>query len=79
MMINPSINPNYAAIKTTKLAAPQAAAKEAAGQALPSDAADVNFNAPALSKAEALFAASAVEASELKGTLDPTSPAKSSS
>lgn len=73
MTINPSINPNYAAIKSPKLAAPQAAPKQAASQSLPSDAAEINFSA-GLTKTEALYAASAVEASELKGTLDPHEP-----
>jgi subtilisin family serine protease len=72
MTIQPSTPQNFHLLKSAKFAAPQAPSNEASS--LPSDAADINFNAPKLTKAESLYAASAIEASELKGTLDPHEP-----
>ncbi len=69
MTIQPNIPQNINFLKSAKFAAPQAAVKEASSQALPSDAADINFNQPAPTKAESLFAATASKAAELKGNI----------
>ncbi len=58
-----------APLKNVKFAAPAAAQEVASQSSVPSESADVNFNAKP-SKLDSLLAASAIEASELKGTLD---------
>jgi subtilisin family serine protease len=72
--IQPSIPQNLSILKNAKFATTPAETKDVAGASVPSDSAEINFNAPAPSKAESLYAATAAEASDLKGTLDPHQP-----
>ena len=73
MTIQPNL-PAFTPLASPKASPPSAAAKEVASNSLPSDASEVNFNPPALGKAESLYAATAVAAAELQGTLDPHEP-----
>lgn len=80
MMIQPNNPQKLPALASPKPAASKPAVKENASPSLPSDAAEINFRAakdsPAAtpSKANALYAAVAAEASDLKGTLPPHEP-----
>lgn len=66
MMIRSSI-PSFHTLKSSGAPLPAATSEEPSG--LPSDAADINFSAPAPSKAESLYAATAADAAKLAGRL----------
>jgi subtilisin family serine protease len=75
MTIQPSIPQSLSALKNAKyFAAPVAAGEVAVQTSLPSDAAEINFDAPAPSKTESLYAAAASDAAKLEGTLGEYQP-----
>lgn len=75
MTIQPNLPQNFTPRLQNKAQLSSAAtSQEAAPRALPADTAEVNFAPPALSRAESLYAATAVAAAELQGTLDPHEP-----
>lgn len=69
-MIQPNIPPSsFTPAASAKSAAAKPAAKAVPTNSGPSDAADINFNQPAPSKAESLYAATAAKAAELKESI----------